>query len=60
MYKNHQIFKIGNASTNNSQGGQVFLTKGVFPTICSGPHSWASGNILVKVKSNENDTRQLI
>lgn len=39
------ITRIGNVSTNNSQGGAVYGIDGVSQTICAGPHGYGTGNI---------------
>ncbi len=43
-YINESIIKIGQTSTTErSQAGAVYDTKGISPTICAGPHGYASG-----------------
>lgn len=43
-YINESIIKIGQTSTTErSQGGTVYATDGISPTICAGPHGYASG-----------------
>ena len=43
-YINESIIKIGQTSTTErSQGGAVYNTDGLSPTICAGPHGYASG-----------------
>jgi len=43
-YINESIIKIGQTSTTErSQGGSVYNTDGLSPTICAGPHGYASG-----------------
>lgn len=43
-YINESIIKIGQTSTTErSQGGAVYNTDGLAPTICAGPHGYASG-----------------
>ena len=39
------ITRVGNVSTNNSQGGAVYGIDGVSQTICAGPHGYGTGNI---------------
>jgi DNA-cytosine methyltransferase len=39
------ITRVGNVSTNNSQGGAVYGIYGVSQTICAGPHGYGTGNI---------------
>ena len=43
--KTYQIIRLGNVSTNNSQGGAVYSIVGVSQTICAGPHGYGTGNI---------------
>jgi len=40
------IKKIGQTSSDGSQAGQVYDTKGLFPAMCAGTHGYAMGNIL--------------
>jgi DNA (cytosine-5)-methyltransferase 1 len=44
-YINESIIKIGQTSTENSQAGKVYDSKGISPTICSGTHGYAMGYI---------------
>ena len=44
---------MGNISTGRSQGGACYSTEGVSQTLCSGPHSWASGS-LIEIKKGKN------
>lgn len=42
-----EIFRIGNASVENSQAGMIYDPKGYFPTICACTHGYAIGYIAV-------------
>ena len=46
----HKIDKIGNVSTQNSQGRSVFNPSGLAPTLCAGVHGYAMGNIAIKYR----------
>jgi DNA (cytosine-5)-methyltransferase 1 len=44
-YIQESIIKIGQTSTENSQAGKVYDSKGISPTVCAGTHGYAIGYI---------------
>lgn len=46
--------RIGNVSTDGSQGGTVYDSNGLAQTICACAHGYAMGYILVTVDEREN------
>lgn len=57
--KTYQIIRLGNVSTNNSQGGAVYSIVGVSMTIMACVHGYAMGNIAYYEEDNERNNKTI-